>query len=156
MRWSVWKQLDYPESIEGFLELTDGRTTVHIHSSDPSHDGKEKTLEDFVNKLNIMMTMLDTFVKINPNKDTDFVERVWLNPSDSHFSGSMVVYLRHINEQEFNAGLKISCCKYSFTLYPHNIKTFNRTKLIAKRIIVQLNKMLDAINELNQYKDPVV
>jgi hypothetical protein len=156
MRWSVWKQSGQPEGIEGYLELTDGRTTVHIHSADPAAVGKEKSLEDFVAKLNIMLQMLGNFIKIDPTKDTDFVDRVWLNPEESHFSGSMVVYLKHINDKEYHLGLKISCCKYSLTFYPHNSSTVTKTKLIAKRISVQINKMLDAINELNQYKDPLV
>lgn len=156
MRWSVWKQSSEPEGIEGFLEITDGKTIVHIHSADPADVGKEKSLEDFVDKLNIMIHMLDNFIQIDPSKHTDFVDRVWLNPEESHFSGSMVVYLKHINDKEYHLGLKISCCKYSLTFYPHNSNTVTKTKLIAKRISVQINKMLDAINELNQYKDPLV
>lgn len=141
MRWSVW----YKVCVQGYLEISDGRSVIHIHSSPNTLEGNTTTL-DFVNKLKAMLVMLDRFIKINPKKESDFVLRTWLNPSDSHYSGNMVVYLKRVEGEYVNMGLKMSCCSQTISFSPHDAKSFKRSTKIAKKIAVQITKMLDAID----------
>lgn len=141
MRWSIW----YRGCVQGYLEIFDGTSTIRIHSAEDINVGNTTT-QDFVEKLKVMLVMLDRFIQIDTKLDKDFVLRTWLNQSDSHYSGNMSVYLKRITGEPINIGLKISCCNETVAFYPTNARELSRTKKIAKKIKDQIQKMLDVID----------
>lgn len=134
------------KSVYSNFRITDGHTTICIHSNED--EVGLKPAQDFVVKLTILIQALEQYLKLDP-KDPE-VYRTWLNPKDCHYTGSVTFYMQEKTNTNrlFSSGIKISDCTRSIMYLASTPVALKINKTIVKKIVREVTRLKEVTIKL--------